>query len=59
MRGAGVFQSLLCFPDLICCGSIECRITVMANTSVLMCVNTDGMFYQEQAKNLGWELGGL
>lgn len=56
---AGVYQSLLCSPDLICLGSIQCSVIVMANASILMCSNTDGMFFRKQADNLGWELRGL
>lgn len=53
----GVFQSLLCFPNLICPGAIVCSITVMANASLLMCLNRD--VFKGQANNLGWEMGGL
>lgn len=54
MGGPGVFP---CFPDLICSESMECSITVMANTAMLMCLNTDVIFSKGQAENLGWELG--
>lgn len=54
--GAGVFP---CFPDLICSESIECSITVVANTAMLTCSNTDVIFSKGQAKPLGWELGGI
>lgn len=49
MGGAGIFQ----FALFSC---LEGSITVMANASMLMCLNSDVMFYKGPAKNLGWEL---
>lgn len=56
MGGAGVFP---CFPDLTCSECIECSITVVANTAMPMCLNTEVIFSKGQAKTLGLELGGI
>lgn len=46
-----------CFPDLICCGSFKCSVTVMTHASVPMSLDTDVMFSKGKLKILGGSWG--